>query len=513
MLRNFIYRGRIMNSVKKTLCVFLALVLCFCAFADVLTMPAEATPAVIVAAGAVVVWIFGLLGLNFASMNAASDAAEAFYNSDTTIKTDVDTLVESLVLNSTAAKLHITPFLFPVVLRLINAAREFFGTSGNLTINDDDFGCFQDIRYVNFDLKQYDEVLDAQTIYNYCTYMAGATQASCTINGVDFNFNVGEFRKSGNYYYLDLLCNGATCRYSYDRSLHFYYQDPSVSTPYKFGFSSGAYKQTSLDISNIDFRYGFYLSNVSDVSGNSFLYLLPFAAARVVTSDGIAHYFSDYASGQINDSNRGWLCVDPSNLVSATTDINYDSYSNVDITALTAAIEALQQTMTETQEAILDLTDIYNALTDTAEGTEEDEDTAKVPYVPSLEWLKQILRDLGLTLDEIKAITEGAADNVDNPSGSIKLEESDFDAPTLPDLKDKFPFCVPFDLIGIISALNAEPEAPKFVIPLQFDKINFRYDIEIDFAPFERVAEVCRWTCIFSFLVFLALVTRKIIQA
>ena len=502
-----------MNSVKKTLCVFLALVLCFCAFADVLTMPAEATPAMVAAAGAVVVWIFGLLGLNFASMNAASDAAEAFYNSDTTVKTDVDTLLESFLINSTASKLHITPVLLPVVLRLINAARDFFGTSGNLTIKDDCYSYFQNIRFVNLDLTQYSKYNDAETIFNLCTYMAGGNQASCVINGVNFNYETSKVDKE-SYSYVDLKCNGSLC--SYDNTygyLRFIYDTPKQYPPRRFGFTSLDKESTSLEVSSFDFRYGFYLSNVSDGSGNSYSYLLPFAAARVLTSDGKVHYCSDYASGQIYESDRGWLCVDPSNLVSATTDINYDSYSNVDITALTAAIEALQQTMTETQEAILDLTDIYNSLTDTAEGAGEGEETAKVPYVPSLEWLKQILRELGLTLDEIKAITEGAAENVNNPSGSIKLEESDFDAPTLPDLKDKFPFCVPFDLIGIISALNAEPEAPKFVIPLQFDKINFRYDIEIDFAPFERVAEVCRWTCIFSFLVFLALVTRKIIQA
>lgn len=45
------------SKAKKYTCVFLALVLCFCAFADVLTMPAEATPALVAAAGAVVVFI------------------------------------------------------------------------------------------------------------------------------------------------------------------------------------------------------------------------------------------------------------------------------------------------------------------------------------------------------------------------------------------------------------------------------------------------------------------------
>ena len=505
-----------MNSVKKTLCVFLALVLCFCAFADVLTMPAEATPAIVVAAGAVVVWIFGLLGLNFASMNAASDAAEAFYNSDTSIKSDVDTLVESFVLNSTASKLHITPVLLPVVVRLINAAKEFFSSdkaaleiptdyytnadfpgikihssdfvslsqyensSGSMrcwrchTLGDwsacDNFIPFDSI--INFGVK------DGDIPYKYSFY-------NTNVNGIDFSYNLCAFSEDNCRVYFWCSSNGS---YWKVEELH----KANASYSYNFHFQSG-------DL------LGF---NWVGVTVGNYDYLVPVFMVQRINSSGVPEFI------KLDTYFKSEYCP-AINAERVSPVVNNIPYSNigVDISALTAAIEALQQSMAETQEAILDLTDVYNALTDTAEGSAEDEETAKVPYVPSLEWLKQILRDLGLTLDEIKAITEGAADNVSNPSGSIKLEESDFDAPTLPDLKDKFPFCVPFDLISIISALNAEPEAPKFVIPLQFDKINFRYDIVIDFAPFERVAEVCRWTCIFSFLVFLALVTRKIIQA
>lgn len=520
MLRNFIYRGRIMNSVKKTLCVFLALVLCFCAFADVLTMPAEATPAIVVAAGAVVVWIFGLLGLNFASMNAASDAAEAFYNSDTSIKTDVDTLVESFVLNSTASKLHITPVLLPVVVRLINAAKEFFSSDKAAVEIPTDYythADFPGIKIHSSDFSVLDQGRYLSSSSCYTLYSVGGW-GSCD-NFIGFNdiISFGELTSSDWYKFSIYSVNVNGIDFSYSLSAN-----PDALNR---GFALDIYSSTNGSLSG----FSGYLTNVSctdwsrglsihegdalgyrwvGVTIGGYDYLVPVFVLRHINTSGIAEY----------TNLKTWFqksCVPAINAERVSPVVNNIPYSNigVDISALTAAIEALQQTMTETQEAILDLTDVYNALTDTAEGTEEDEETAKVPYVPSLEWLKQILHDLGLTLDEIKAITEGASENVANPSGSIKLDESDFDAPTLPDLKDKFPFCVPFDLIGIISALNAEPEAPKFVIPLQFDKINFRYDIEIDFAPFERVAEVCRWTCIFSFLVFLALVTRKIIQA
>ena len=506
-----------MNSVKKTLCVFLALVLCFCAFADVLTMSAEATPAMVVAAGAVVVWIFGLLGLNFASMNAANDAADAFYNSDTSIKSDVDTLVESFVLNSTASKLHLTPVLLPVVVRLINAAKEFFSSDKAALEIPTDYYTHADFPEIKIhssafaSLSRYQNASGSIRCYrchslggwsncdNFIPYESIASFGehdsmsdyysysfyNANVNGIDFSYGLSA--KSGTSSRIFYLCA------SDGRNTSSYELLPAGSS-----FSS-----------TFTFKSGDILGyNWVGVTIGTYDYLVPVFMLQRINSSGVPEY-------TVFDTFFDHNCHPAINAERVSPVVNNIPYSNigVDISALTAAIEALQQSMTETQEAILDLTDVYNALTDTAEGSSEDEETAKVPYVPSLEWLKQILRDLGLTLDEIKAITEGASENVANPSGSIKLEESDFDAPTLPDLKDKFPFCVPFDLIGIISALNAEPEAPKFVIPLQFDKINFRYDIEIDFAPFERVAEVCRWTCIFSFLVFLALVTRKIIQA
>lgn len=517
MLRNFIYRGRIMNSVKKTLCVFLALVLCFCSFADVLTTPAEASPAIVVAAGAVVVWIFGLLGLNFASMNAASDAAEAFYNSDTSIKSDVDTLVESFVLNSTASKLHITPVLLPVVVRLINAAKDFFSSDkAALEIPTDYYtnADFPGIKIHSSDFASLEYCENAAGNYSaYGVYSLGEWGNCDSFISYDAVISLGEYDSTyGRYDYSFYNVNVNGIDFSYKLSV----VPETVGRPFLFSCFSdnssfmervGRYdysKSSSFAVCEGDI-VGY---NWVGVTIGAYDYLVPVFVLQRINSSGVPEY----------TKLKTWFhpeyhpAINAERVTPVADNIPYSNIG-VDISALTAAIEALQQTMTETQEAILDLTDIYNALTDTAEGAGEDEETAKVPYVPSLEWLKQILRDLGLTLDEIKAITEGAAENVANPSGSIKLEESDFDAPTLPDLKDKFPFCVPFDLIGIISALNAEPEAPKFVIPLQFDKINFRYDIEIDFAPFERVAEVCRWTCIFSFLVFLALVTRKIIQA
>ena len=161
---------------------------------------------------------------------------------------------------------------------------------------------------------------------------------------------------------------------------------------------------------NSSFRnpYNFYSGdllgyNWVGVTIGDYDYLVPVFIVQHIDTSGIPKYTKLDTYFEIEDH----PAINAERVAPVVNNIPYSNIG-IDFTSLTAAIERLIQSMTETQETILDLTDVYNALTDTAEGAQEDEEAAKVPYVPSLEWLKQILRDLGLTLDEIKAITEGA---------------------------------------------------------------------------------------------------------
>ncbi|MGI5984214.1 MAG: hypothetical protein ACOX7O_00005 [Oscillospiraceae bacterium] len=88
--------------------------------------------------------------------------------------------------------------------------------------------------------------------------------------------------------------------------------------------------------------------------------------------------------------------------------------------------------------------------------------------------------------------------------------------PQLPtSISDKFPFCVPFDLIALVQALNAPPVAPKFTIPLKFPIINYSDNIVLDFSgsDWNKVGSVIRWGNTLIFLAGLILITRKVIQA
>ena len=108
----------------------------------------------------------------------------------------------------------------------------------------------------------------------------------------------------------------------------------------------------------------------------------------------------------------------------------------------------------------------------------------------------------------------------------------DIDVPSV--LATKFPFCIPFDFIRILSVLCAEPKAPVFVIPLSTDPDNLKGfegnqtigEIPEDFKPLFEIDEeiiidlsviplvqpVCYTIFIIGFAVMLIMITSKMIN-
>lgn len=84
---------------------------------------------------------------------------------------------------------------------------------------------------------------------------------------------------------------------------------------------------------------------------------------------------------------------------------------------------------------------------------------------------------------------------------------------SLPEIlfKEKFPFCLPWDLYNLFSVLDAEPEAPKFVIPYKNNMLNINQEYVIDFSKFENAAKVIRFFAGAGFVLALILISRKMI--
>lgn len=80
------------------------------------------------------------------------------------------------------------------------------------------------------------------------------------------------------------------------------------------------------------------------------------------------------------------------------------------------------------------------------------------------------------------------------------------------DLKLLFPFCIPFDFIHLIQALKAEPETPKFEIPVKLDFVDVDTSIVIDLAWMDPIMKIWRQGELGLFIVMLMKSTSKVIR-
>lgn len=79
------------------------------------------------------------------------------------------------------------------------------------------------------------------------------------------------------------------------------------------------------------------------------------------------------------------------------------------------------------------------------------------------------------------------------------------------DLKLVFPFCIPFDFIHFIQALNADPVAPCFKIPIKLDSLGIDMVLELDLAWMDPVMEIFRLGELGCFVIMLMAATKKMI--
>lgn len=78
------------------------------------------------------------------------------------------------------------------------------------------------------------------------------------------------------------------------------------------------------------------------------------------------------------------------------------------------------------------------------------------------------------------------------------------------DLKDFFPFCIPFDLYRFIEILCAEPEAPVF--HWEFNVFGELHSLDVDLSPWNPHAQLFRDAQVGLFIMGLLWITRKFIK-
>ncbi len=131
------------------------------------------------------------------------------------------------------------------------------------------------------------------------------------------------------------------------------------------------------------------------------------------------------------------------------------------------------------------------------------------------EQLKEILKDLdltnvdGLTIEQVREY----ADEREQAQEKELETELDIDKFKVDNgIINKFPFCIPFDLIKVIKKMDSTATAPRFEFPFKFQRLGINETIVLDLSQFEKVAVVVRWFVLVSYLLLLIYATRSLIK-
>lgn len=76
-------------------------------------------------------------------------------------------------------------------------------------------------------------------------------------------------------------------------------------------------------------------------------------------------------------------------------------------------------------------------------------------------------------------------------------------------LRDFFPFCIPFDLFDFITVLSAEPEAPVFHWEIPVPQLGQTFELEVDLSAWDEIAILFRNLELLAFIFGLAIMTRE----
>lgn len=78
--------------------------------------------------------------------------------------------------------------------------------------------------------------------------------------------------------------------------------------------------------------------------------------------------------------------------------------------------------------------------------------------------------------------------------------------------KEKFPTSVPWDVGLLVNAMDAEPKAPVFELPIKIERLNINEKITVDISSgeWEKLAKACRYMLSLLFVLFMVNLTRKL---
>ena len=517
-IKTLFSKKNIKKLLRSSLCLILCLMTVIC-FGGVLA-PVQANA--VTGVEEIIMFVIGIMvacGVTFTSAEAAQSTARRYYNS---VDSDTKSIIDKAKEQYDAKKEYYTVTTNGLIMCLASEWQKIFDSIASFIFNP---SVIADSSYVDFSVpqatfKNYDSFVsllqqngsldfDYQvTRDSYTAFTIGSTMIEFVGQDRTGNFPdevISAFSSNthnvimkvsilGTQYSFYSLISSHPYMINYINYYDYQYQFTLKDSVINLGFrtsSNMGYSYKSL-IAGLDFSkpgtlmyYGSELLNVTSIEGHR--YTITGSFGNIVCDDGTI-FGTDYLipcdSNKITDDilTKVFTC-DPAISIGNDyigTDTTWsDSIADagsgsiafpldVDNLIDLSPSDVRDKTLTDTGDIATDKTDTKD---DTKDDTKEDPDTK--PNKPSIP---------GLSLPEIL-------------------------------FKEKFPFCLPWDVYNVFANLVAEPEAPVFEIPMKWEFLDIDYTLKIDFSMFDEIAKISRFFSSLGFVVFLILISRKVIGA
>ena len=427
--------------------------------------PAHAEVVALTAGGiAIVLTLLAACGVTFATTDIGKKCVEQFANDVPDVKTNAAAI---LAASPAGRTLVITATTFAYVKKLVKEAVDYFKGKTAISIPESGSVYFQNIKmYLDngtFTKQSTESDSDfAHRIYSLASY--GVSDV-ITFENIHMHNDTGATN-----------CSFSCAQSSSNFALH-----NAIA-------SDGGSMRTIYSLSNIDssyvFKYCFVVNKLSDTLYQFSPYLTYYS------SSGYRYCKLDDIVSSIVQCNPADLTVGRTSASVNTADLNND----VDVN------EAIAHGVGKSADGTI-TADIGDLIDKINEGIASEGITAETAQelLGIRDELRELEREQERTRDAIKEATQ----------------EDDMKVPQLgSSITDKFPFCVPFDLIALVKTFSAEPVAPKVTIPVVFQSMNYSHDFVFDFSGdnWDKVAAVIRWGTLIFFILGLTLITRNIIK-
>lgn len=189
-------------------------------------------------------------------------------------------------------------------------------------------------------------------------------------------------------------------------------------------------------------------------------------------------------------------------IVSPNIELSFDDSSNTDVIGVFFPPGVIQQDV------------INRALKDLAQNPDISipiPETDSIDAVIPISQTQALENFYDIPIEDVETAVPGTNVTPLNPSTYLPPNTL-VDIPQFPNLKDFFPFCIPFDYVDLIQLFSSTREAPHFHINWHIPIVNIDWSFDADWSAWDSVASVARSLQLLLYAVFLMLVTARFIK-